>query len=132
MTDIRTAPAPADAPRAARGPRTGVEPLSPGLHSRYYTDPDVLALEQERIFARTWQVVAHVSDVPDVGARVVGKVGTTEVIVVRTESGEIRAHVNTCRHRGTRLVRGPHPRRPRQLDPDRPGTQDTGVIDARR
>jgi choline monooxygenase len=93
--------------RPARRPRVELEPLTPGLHSRYYTDPDVLALEQERIFARTWQVVAHESDVPHPGSRVIGQVGTTEVIVVRTETGEIRGHVNTCRHRGTRLVAEP-------------------------
>jgi Rieske 2Fe-2S family protein len=91
----------------ARRPRVELEPLTPGLHSRYYTDPGVLALEQERIFSKTWQVVAHESDVPNAGSRVVGQVGSTEIIVVRTESGEIRAHVNTCRHRGTRLVAEP-------------------------
>jgi phenylpropionate dioxygenase-like ring-hydroxylating dioxygenase large terminal subunit len=83
------------------------EPLSPGLTSRYYTDPRVEDLEQKRIWNRTWQVVGHVTDLPEVGSRIVGRLGRTEVVVVRTEDGEVRAHVNTCRHRGTRLVSEP-------------------------
>jgi Rieske 2Fe-2S family protein len=90
-----------------RPQRVAPAPLAPGLPSRYYTDPHVLAVEQQRIFRRAWQVVAHVSDLPNPGSRVVGRLGTTEVVVVRTEKGEIRAHVNTCRHRGTRLVAAP-------------------------
>ena len=64
-------------------------------------------LEQRRIFDRTWQLVGHVTDLPNPGSRIVGSVGTKEVVVVRAEDGSIRAHLNTCRHRGTRLVAGP-------------------------
>ena len=87
--------------------RVELEPLEPGLDSRYYTDPRVADLEQRRIFDRTWQLVGHVTDLPNPGSRIVGSVGTKEVVVVRTEDGSIRAHLNTCRHRGTRLVAGP-------------------------
>ncbi len=110
MTETTTSPQQGDRaaqPRPVRRPRPEPERLTPGLNSRYYTDIGVLALEQERIFRRTWQVVAHESDLPNPGSRLVGKLGTTEVAVVRTETGEIRAHVNTCRHRGTRLVAEP-------------------------
>ena len=31
------------------------------LASRYYTDPAILALEKERIFRRTWQLVGTLS-----------------------------------------------------------------------
>jgi choline monooxygenase len=84
-----------------------VKPLEPGLDSRYYTDPRVADLEQRRIFDRTWQLVGHVTDLPNPGSRIVGSVGRKEVVVVRTEDGGIRAHLNTCRHRGTRLVSEP-------------------------
>ena len=92
---------------APRSPRVQLEPLEPGLPSRYYTDPDVMDLEQERIFDRTWQLVGHVTDLPGTGSRIVGQLGRTEVVVVRTEEGELRAHLNNCRHRGTRLVSEP-------------------------
>lgn len=86
---------------------TTAVPLPPGLPSRYYTDPQLAELEQQRIFGRHWQLVAHETDLPEPGCRVVGRLGRTEVVVVRAEDGSIRAHVNTCRHRGTRLVSGP-------------------------
>jgi choline monooxygenase len=91
-------------PRPVKG---DVKPLEPGLDSRYYTDPRVADLEQTRIFDRTWQLVGHVMDLPNPGSRIVGSVGRKEVVVVRTEDGDIRAHLNTCRHRGTRLVSEP-------------------------
>jgi choline monooxygenase len=90
-----------------RRPRIELEPLPPGLDSRYYTDPRIGDLEQRRIFDRTWQLVGHVTDLPNPGSRIVGSVGRKEVVVVRTEDNGIRAHLNTCRHRGTRLVAGP-------------------------
>jgi Rieske 2Fe-2S family protein len=77
------------------------------LHPRYYTDPAVLAAEQRRIFARTWQLVGHVSELPQPGSRLVGRAGDAEVLVVRDEDGALHAHRNVCRHRGARLVTAP-------------------------
>jgi Rieske 2Fe-2S family protein len=81
---------------------------APGLAARYYTDPDVVALEAKHIFARTWQLACHESDLPKVGARIVVEVADREVMVVRTETG-FAAHLNVCRHRGSRLITGPEP-----------------------
>src|SRR6201991_2185470 len=95
-------------PQARRGrPRVELQPLEPGLPSGYYTDPRVADVEQRRIFDRTWQLVGHVTDLPNPGSRIVGSIGSKEGGVVRAEDGSIRAHLNTCRHRGTRLVSGP-------------------------
>jgi len=88
-------------------PKVDLEPLLPGLPSRYYTDARVADLEQERIFNRTWQLVGHVIDLPSEGSRFVASLGRTEVVVVRSKSDEVLAHINTCRHRGTRLVSEP-------------------------
>lgn len=32
-----------------------------------YNDPEFFALERERVFASSWQIVCHVSDVPKLG-----------------------------------------------------------------
>ena len=40
-------------PARPRRPGVELEPLEPGLASRYYTDPRVADLEQRRIFDRT-------------------------------------------------------------------------------
>ncbi|MGH2712942.1 MAG: aromatic ring-hydroxylating oxygenase subunit alpha [Thermoleophilaceae bacterium] len=78
------------------------KPLSPGL----YRDPDVLELEQRRVFARTWQLAGHVAQLPHVGSYVTASAGAEPVLVLRDDRGEIRAFRNVCRHRGSRLLSG--------------------------
>ena len=69
----------------------------------WYSDPEVLRREQERIFRRSWQYVGHADRVREVGARFAGWAGDVPVLVVRAEHG-IRAFVNVCRHRGSLLA----------------------------
>jgi len=69
----------------------------------WYSDPDVLRLEQERIFRRAWQYVGHEGRAAEVGARFAGWAGDVPVLVVRAEDG-LRAFLNVCRHRGSLLV----------------------------
>lgn len=72
-----------------------------------YHDPEFFALEQERIFRPSWQIVCHVSEVAAPGDyRTLDYLGES-VIVIRGEDGEIRAFTNVCRHRAMRLVEGP-------------------------
>ncbi|PTM93039.1 aromatic ring-hydroxylating oxygenase subunit alpha [Streptomyces sp. VMFN-G11Ma] len=86
-------------------------PEHPGeaLAARYYTDPALAEAETEHIFARSWQLVCHESDLPGPGARLAATAAGREVLVVRTEDGGLAAHLNVCRHRGTRLVTDPEP-----------------------
>nr|WP_252981040.1 aromatic ring-hydroxylating dioxygenase subunit alpha [Streptomyces chartreusis] len=86
-------------------------PEHPGeaLAARYYTDPAIAQAETDRIFAKSWQLVCHESDLPGPGARLTATAAGREVLVVRTEDGGLAAHLNVCRHRGTRLVAGPEP-----------------------
>jgi Rieske 2Fe-2S family protein len=83
--------------------------MSPALPARYYTDPDVHAQEIKQIFARSWQLVCHESDLVGPGARLSAKVADREVLVVRLEDGGLAGHLNVCRHRGARLVTTPEP-----------------------
>ena len=76
--------------------------LSPHL----YLDPDVMPLEDERIFSRTWQFAGHVSQVPEPGTYLTANAGTQPVLVLRDDEGELRAFRNVCRHRGSRLLSG--------------------------
>ena len=68
-----------------------------------YTSPDFHALEQERLFARTWVPVCLGSDIAGPGDYTVVEVAGRSIIVCRNGSGELRAHHNVCRHRGARL-----------------------------
>jgi choline monooxygenase len=76
------------------------------LDARYYRDPELAELEQQRIFARSWQLVGHVSQLPRPGDYLTGSAGVQPVLVIRAEDGELRAFRNVCRHRGSRLLNG--------------------------
>ncbi len=88
---------------AAATPRPG---LSPALTPSLYTDPDVLAHEQDAVFARSWQLAGHVADLPQAGSYLATYVGSRPVLVVRDEDGALRAFRNVCRHRGSELLTG--------------------------
>jgi carnitine monooxygenase subunit len=71
-----------------------------------YDDQEFAKLEVERIFRPSWQVVCHLSDIPNAGDwHSLDYVGES-VIVVRGADNVIRAFANVCRHRGSRLVDG--------------------------
>ena len=70
-----------------------------------YTDVEFLDLELERLFPATWLNACRVDEVEQVGQFVDFEIGGESILVVRSEEG-LRAFFNSCRHRGTRLVRG--------------------------
>jgi hypothetical protein len=53
----------------------------------WYSDPDVLRREQERIFRRTWQYVGHVGRLEEVGDRFAAWAGDVPVLVERVQKG---------------------------------------------
>jgi phenylpropionate dioxygenase-like ring-hydroxylating dioxygenase large terminal subunit len=68
-----------------------------------YTSPEFFRREIERMWNRTWQWACREEHLPHAGDYVVYDVGPYSVIVVRTESGDIKAFRNACMHRGTKL-----------------------------
>ncbi|MGH2886931.1 MAG: aromatic ring-hydroxylating oxygenase subunit alpha [Solirubrobacteraceae bacterium] len=81
-------------------------PLAEALEPRLYLDPELVELEQERIFERTWQLIGHVSALPQPGSYTTGFAGSQPVLVVRDETSGLRAYRNVCRHRGSCLLSG--------------------------
>src|ERR1700758_4246345 len=68
-----------------------------------YVDPEVFDWEQRNIFSG-WTCVGHASDVTPVGTqRAVGS-GANGVLLVRSETCEVRAFANVCRHRGHEML----------------------------
>jgi choline monooxygenase len=80
--------------------------LGPALEPRYYRDPEIAELEEKRIFARTWQLVAHEQRLANNGDYITGTAGSQPVLVLRDDEGRLRAFRNVCRHRGSRLLNG--------------------------
>ncbi len=73
------------------------------VHGSLYTDEAVFAAELERIWARTWVFVGHVSEVPNANDYVVRTVGREPVIMTRDRDGGIQLLLNRCTHRANQV-----------------------------
>ncbi|MFC4563952.1 aromatic ring-hydroxylating dioxygenase subunit alpha [Nocardiopsis mangrovi] len=89
-----TDPSPAPAPASD---------LIATLPGHFYTDPALFAREQERVFEAVWFCAVRSGDLARPGAFRTVQVGRESVLVSRTRSGEVRAFLNVCRHRGAQL-----------------------------
>ena len=84
------------------GTRTTIE-RAHALPAAAYADPDFFALEQRQVFGTSWVPVAIVDQVQP-GRLLVRQVGANSVVLTRKPDGELRAFLNSCRHRGTELA----------------------------
>lgn len=74
------------------------------LPAAFYTEPGALAFERTAVFARSWQLVAHVSQLAGSGDHVVTDIAGVPLVLVRGEDGVLRALHNVCRHRAGPLA----------------------------
>ena len=66
-----------------------------------YTDPEIYAAEQEKIFrGPIWSFVGIEREIPEPGDYQTTYIGDTPVIVLRDLEGEVQVIVNRCAHRG--------------------------------
>lgn len=91
-------------------PRLVADEDSWSLPAWTYRDEGFLALEREKLFRPAWQLVCHVSDIPDPGDYQAFAMLGERAFVVRGKDGAIRAFHNVCRHRAARLLDGDHGR----------------------
>jgi phenylpropionate dioxygenase-like ring-hydroxylating dioxygenase large terminal subunit len=76
------------------------------LPADWYVDPDIYALESERIFENSWQYVCNAASLERPGDFVTAEIGRIPIVVVRNHAGELAAFVNVCRHRCAEVVQG--------------------------
>lgn len=74
------------------------------VDGRVYTSREVFAAEIERIFARCWNYVGHLSEIPQPGDYRRATVAGRPVILIRHEDGTPRVLLNRCAHRGAAVV----------------------------
>jgi len=75
-----------------------------GLPGWAYHSPALLELEKEHLFRNHWQIIGHISDVPEPGDYLTMDVVGERALVVRGKDGVVRGFHNVCRHRGSRVV----------------------------
>ena len=76
------------------------------LPADWYSDPAILRLENERIFARSWQYAGGAHLVAEPGDYFASFAGHVPVVCVRDRERTLRAFVNVCRHRGHLVAEG--------------------------
>ncbi|BBX74485.1 aromatic ring-hydroxylating dioxygenase subunit alpha [Mycobacterium shinjukuense] len=69
-----------------------------------YSSSELWEVERERIFNRSWMLVAHVDQLAETGDYVAVSIAGELVMVVRGGDGELRALSPICRHRLMPLV----------------------------
>jgi phenylpropionate dioxygenase-like ring-hydroxylating dioxygenase large terminal subunit len=87
-------------PGLASGTTQGALPWS------WYSDPELLRREQERIFQRGWQYAGPAEHAGERGDYFTCSIGDVPVVVTRDRAGELHALLNVCRHRGSIVAEG--------------------------
>ncbi|MCU1360037.1 MAG: aromatic ring-hydroxylating dioxygenase subunit alpha [Ilumatobacteraceae bacterium] len=72
---------------------------------RLFSDPEVYRAEQQWLFGRSWNIVAHDTEIPNVGDFVMRHIAEDSIIVTRGREGEISVMLNVCTHRGMQVCR---------------------------
>ena len=96
--------------KIGRRPRLVIDDEARGIfrvHRSVFTEPDILALERERIFDRCWLYAGHESEVKEAGDFVTRRVAGRPVIISRGTDGRLRVLLNSCTHRGALVCRNP-------------------------
>jgi methanesulfonate monooxygenase large subunit len=90
---------------AAEWERTPPLPTTHYVHPAIYVDEEIFREEREKIFARTWYLVCHESELPEPNDfRTYNHPAGRNLMVVRGEDGRVRTFYNVCPHRGNTIV----------------------------
>lgn len=74
------------------------------IPSSWYTDDRVLNLENESVFARSWQVAARLDQLAKPGDYVTSEIGNEPIVIVRGNDHLLRGFFNVCRHHAAAVM----------------------------
>lgn len=86
---------------------TNIEQLLEQYHSGwsleqpFYTDAKIFESEWEHIWKKYWLFAGTTAAIPKAGDYFTYQVHKDSIVIIRGNSGEVYAHYNTCRHRGS-------------------------------
>ena len=73
------------------------------LPREFYASKAIFDRDIATVWNRNWIWVGHESQIPNSGDYFLFDYGPESLIIVRDRDGNVRAHVNVCRHRGSRV-----------------------------
>ena len=82
----------------------GLTEVQETLPVKWYLDAEHYERELEAIWYKHWVYVCRSNAIAEPRAFRTQQVGSQNILVLRTEEGELQAFHNTCRHRGSILV----------------------------
>jgi len=85
-----------------RRPLLEAETLNPGC----YTSERFYEREVETIFMREWNLLGRADYIPNPGDYFTVDFVGVPLVIVRGDDGQVRAFVNSCRHRGSKIATG--------------------------
>jgi phenylpropionate dioxygenase-like ring-hydroxylating dioxygenase large terminal subunit len=74
------------------------------IQSELYYSKEVMELEWEKLWKKTWIMAGRASDCADVGDWFKFDIGRESILIVRSDKDTINAFYNVCKHRGNQLV----------------------------
>lgn len=77
------------------------------IPSSWYRDPQMLELEKQAVFSRSWQFVGRMEQVEKPGEFVTADVAGEPLVVVRGHDGVLRGFYNVCRHHAAAVMTEP-------------------------
>jgi phenylpropionate dioxygenase-like ring-hydroxylating dioxygenase large terminal subunit len=80
------------------------DPPALSLPPRLFTSPEIYQLERERIFGRSWILVAHASQLAAAGDYLALDIAGEPVVLTRDQQGRLNALSPICRHRMMPLI----------------------------
>jgi phenylpropionate dioxygenase-like ring-hydroxylating dioxygenase large terminal subunit len=75
------------------------------VNREVFVSPDLAEREQRRIFDKCWIYIGHASELKNPGDFHTRPVAGRPIIFCRDRQGEVRALLNSCRHRGAKVCR---------------------------
>jgi len=79
------------------------QPPGHALLQEFYKDPEIFQRDIERIHLRRWLCVGHESRIPKPGDWFRYDIAEESLLLVRGRDDRLRALLNVCRHRGSRI-----------------------------
>ena len=71
-----------------------------------YTSPEFFQREIDTIFMKVWNFIGRADYIPNPGDYYTQDFAGVPLLIVRGDDGKVQAFINSCRHRGAKMVTG--------------------------